>query len=153
MGEVKTICVNRRARREYHVEETVEAGLVLLGSEVKSLRDGTASLKDAYAQLRDGEAWLVGAHISPYRHANRNNHEPLRERKLLLHAREIRRLASKVHERGYTLIALKLYFRGARIKVELGLAKGKKLHDKRADMRKRDADREMERALRRGRYE
>jgi SsrA-binding protein len=151
--EPRIICVNRKARREYHVEETVEAGLVLLGSEVKSLRAGGANLSDGYAQLRGNEAFLVGVHIAPYKQANRNNHEPLRERKLLMHARELRRLAGKVHERGYALIPLRLYFMGARVKVELGLAKGKKLHDKRADLRRREADREMERAMRRGRYE
>jgi SsrA-binding protein len=153
VGEIRTICVNRKARREYHIEETLEAGLVLLGSEVKSLRDGGANLGDAYVQLKGGEAYMISAHIAPYRHANRNNHEPLRERKLLLHAKEIRRLAGKIHERGFTLIPLKLYFSGARVKVELGLAKGKKLYDKRTDLKKREADREMERALRRGRYD
>jgi len=153
MSELRTICVNRKARREYHVEDTLEAGLVLVGSEVKSCRKGSVNLSDSYVALRGGEAFLVGTHIAPYTQANRNNHEPRRERKLLLHAREIGRLASKVHERGYTVIPLRMYFKGARVKVELGLAKGKKLHDKRSDIRKREADREMERAIRRGRYE
>jgi len=146
---IRPICANRKARREYEIGEVIEAGLVLLGSEVKSLRDGGAHLNDAYVQFREGEAYLVGAHIAPYRHANRLNHEPRRERKLLLHARELRRLHSKVAERGLTLIPLRMYFVGARAKVELGLAKGKKLHDKRADIRKREADRDMERAIRR----
>ncbi len=153
MSEIRPICTNRRTRREYDVEETLEAGIVLRGSEVKSLRDGGANLGDAYVQIRAGEAFLVGAHIAPYRHGNRNNHQPLRERKLLLHAREIRRLTGKVAERGYTLIPLRLYFRGARVKVELGLARGKKLHDKRSDLRRREADRDIERAMRRGQRE
>jgi len=146
---IRPICTNRKARHEYEIGEVIEAGLVLLGSEVKSLRDGGAHLNDAYVQFRNSEAFLVSAHIAPYRHANRQNHEPLRERKLLLHAREARRLQSKVAERGLTLIPLRLYFVGARAKVELGLARGKKLHDKRADIRKREADRDMERAIRR----
>ena len=149
MTSIRPICTNRKARREYEIGEVVEAGLVLRGSEVKSLRDGGAHLNDAYVQFRDGEAFLVSAHIAPYRHANRLNHEPLRERKLLLHARELSRLQSKVAERGLTLIPLRMYFCGARAKVELGLARGKKLHDKRADIRKREADRDMERAIRR----
>ena len=149
MNSIRPICTNRKARHEYEIREVIEAGLVLRGSEVKSLRDGGAHLNDAYVQFRDGEAYLVGAHIAPYRHANRLNHEPLRERKLLLHAREMHRLQSKVAERGLTLIPLRMYFNGARAKVELGLARGKKLHDKRADIRKREADRDMERAIRR----
>lgn len=149
MNSIRPICTNRKARHEYEIGEVIEAGLVLRGSEVKSLRDGGAHLNDAYVQFRDGEAYLVGAHIAPYRHANRLNHEPLRERKLLLHAREMHRLQSKVAERGLTLIPLRMYFNGARAKVELGLARGKKLHDKRADIRKREADRDMERAIRR----
>ena len=148
MTSIRPICTNRKARHEYEIQETIEAGLALLGSEVKSLRAGGAHLNDAYVQFRDGEAYLVSAHIAPYRHANRQNHEPLRERKLLMHAREIGRLQSKVAERGLTLIPLRMYFAGARAKVELGLARGKKLHDKRADIRKREADRDMERAIR-----
>jgi len=149
LSEIRTICKNRKARHEYHIEDTLEAGLSLLGSEVKSLRAGGANLTDAYVQLKKGEAFLVSAHIAPYAHANRANHEPRRERKLLLHAREIGRLSIKVNEKGFTLIPLMLYFKGARVKVEIGLAKGKKLHDKRTDIRKREADRDMERALRR----
>ena len=149
MTEIRTICTNRKARREYHVEETLEAGLVLWGSEVKSLRAGSVNLADAYVQFRDGEAFLVGAHFAPYAHANRYNHPPRRDRKLLLHARELRRLMGKVAERGFSLIPLSLYFKGSRAKVELALARGKKLYDRRQDIRRREADREMERALRR----
>jgi len=149
LSHVRTICVNRKARRDYTIDETTEAGLVLLGSEVKSLRAGTANLVDSYVQFRSGEAYLVGAHIAPYSHANRANHNPRRDRKLLLHGREIRRLMGKVRERGFTLIPLQLYFRGARVKVELGLARGKRLHDRRADIRRREADRDVQRALRR----
>ena len=122
---------------------------MLLGSEVKALRAGTANLGDSYVQFRGGAPYLVGAHFAQYSHANRANHDPHRDRKLLLHAREIRRLMGKVNERGYTLIPLQLYFRGARAKVELGLARGKKLYDRRNDIRRREADRDMERALRR----
>lgn len=149
MSDIRIICVNRKARRDFTIAETTEAGLVLLGSEVKSLRAGTANLGDSYVQFRDGEPYLVGAHFAQYSHANRANHDPRRDRKLLLHAREIRRLMAKVNERGYTLIPLQLYFRGARAKVELGLARGKKLYDRRADIRRREADRDIERALRR----
>ncbi len=149
MAAIRPICENRRARREYEVDETLEAGLVLEGSEVKSLRAGTANLADAYVQFRNGEAFLVGVHIAPYTQANRLNHEPRRERKLLLHAREIRKLGQRVAERGYTVIPLKMYFLGARAKVQLGLARGKKLYDRRADLRKREDERDMARALRR----
>jgi len=151
LTDIRTISVNRKARREYDVEETVEAGLVLVGSEVKSLRAGTVDIGDAYVQFRGGEAFLIGCHISPYTEANRLNHDPLRERKLLLRARQIKRLMGKVTERGYSLIPMHLYFRGAHAKVELGLGKGKKLHDRRADIRRKEADRDMERALRRAR--
>jgi len=149
MATNRPICENRRARREYEVDDTFEAGLVLEGSEVKSLRAGTANLADSYVQFRDGEAFLVGAHIAHYAPANRLNHDPRRERKLLLHAREIRRLAQRVAERGYTVIPLKMYFSGARAKVQLGLARGKKQRDRRADIRKREDERDMARALRR----
>ncbi|MFQ5514674.1 MAG: SsrA-binding protein SmpB [Myxococcota bacterium] len=145
----KSVCSNRRARREYHIEDTVEAGLVLQGSEVKSLRAGRANLKDAYARVRDREIYLVKAHIAPYEQANRENHEPERDRKLLLHRREIDRLRVKVRERGYTLVPLELYFRAGRAKVTLALARGKKHYDKREAVAKRDADRRMARVLRR----
>jgi SsrA-binding protein len=143
----KIICVNRQARHNYFIDETYEAGLVLVGSEVKSLRDGKANLVDSYGQIRHGEAFLINAHISPYAGANQFNHEPTRTRKLLLHAREIERLTGKTKERGLTLIPLKLYFKDGRAKVELGLARGKKLYDKRETLRRKVAQREVERSL------
>jgi len=146
--EEKTVCVNRKARHDYFIEESCEAGLVLTGSEVKSLREGKANLMDSYARFLKGEAFLVNAHISSYPAANRFNHEPTRSRKLLLHQGEIQRLAGKVKERGLTLIPLRLYFsRHGRAKVELGLARGKKLYDKRETLRRRAAEREVERSL------
>ena len=146
-SEEKDICVNRRARHDYFIEETYEAGLVLQGSEVKSLRDGKANLQDSYARIDKGEVFLVNAHISPYFAANRFNHDPTRKRKLLLHGQQIRRLTGKVKERGLTLIPLRLYFKNGRAKVELGLARGKKMYDKRETLRKRAAEREVERSL------
>ena len=143
----KLIVDNRRARHDYHLLERIEAGLVLTGTEVKSLRDGRASLQQAYADVRDGEAWLVGAHISVYDQGNIANHDPDRDRKLLLHRREVDSLGAKVRERGLTLVPTKLYFRDGRVKVELALARGKELRDKRRDLAKRDASREMERAF------
>jgi SsrA-binding protein len=143
----KLIVDNRRARHDYHFVEKVEAGLVLTGTEVKSLRDGRASLQQAYAEVRDDEAWLVGAHISVYDAGNIANHDPDRERKLLLHRREVDTLAAKVRERGLTLVPTRLYFRNGRAKVELALARGKEQRDKRRDLVKREADRDMERAL------
>ena len=139
--------MNRQARHNYFIDETYEAGLVLVGSEVKSLRDGKANLVDSYAQIRQGEAFLINAHISPYAGANQFNHEPTRIRKLLLHGREIERLTGKTKERGLTLIPLKLYFKDGRAKVELGLARGKKLYDKRDTLRRKAAQREVERSL------
>jgi SsrA-binding protein len=144
----KTVCVNRQARHNYFIDETYEAGLVLLGSEVKSLRDGKANLVDSYARIQKGEAFLVNSHISPYAAANQFNHEPTRTRKLLLNAREIERLTGKTKERGLTLIPLKIYFKNGRAKVELGLARGKKLYDKRETLRRKVAQREVERSLR-----
>jgi SsrA-binding protein len=146
-AEEKAVCVNRKARHDYFIEETYEAGLVLRGSEVKSLREGKANLKDSYARILKGEAFLLNAHISPYPAANQFNHEPTRNRKLLLHKQEIRRLTGKVMERGLTLIPLKLYFKNGRAKVELGLARGKKLYDKRETLRRKVAQREIERSL------
>ena len=146
---VHTACTNKKARRDYHIEETIEAGIVLRGSEVKSLRDGRASLTDAYAQVDGGEVWLSGLHISPYSHTRMEDQDPDRARKLLLHAQEIRRLAVKLQQRGYTLVPLRIYFRRGYAKVELGLGRGKKFYDKREDIKKADAKREMERALRR----
>jgi SsrA-binding protein len=146
-SDEKLVCVNRQARHNYFIDETYEAGLVLVGSEVKSLRDGKANLVDSYAQIRHGEAFLINAHISPYAGANQFNHEPTRTRKLLLHGREIERLTGKTKERGLTLIPLKLYFKGGRAKIELGLARGKKLYDKRETLRRKVAEREVERSL------
>ncbi|HXG14895.1 MAG TPA: SsrA-binding protein SmpB [Calidithermus sp.] len=147
----RTVATNRRARHEYEILETVEAGLVLRGTEVKALRQGQVNFKDAYATVRNGEAWLLGCHISPYSHGSDANHDPERDRKLLLHRREISRLAGKVAERGLTLIPLRIYFKGGRAKLELGLARGRKLHDKRSALRERELRRELDRALRAGR--
>ena len=141
------IAVNRRARHDYHIDESYEAGIVLLGSEVKSLRAGKANLKDSYARIENGEMWLLNVHISPYAAASQFGHEPTRKRKLLLHAREIERLHGKVKERGFTLIPLRLYFKDGRAKVEIGLARGKKLYDKRESIREREMRREVDRAM------
>jgi SsrA-binding protein len=146
-SEEKTVCVNRKARHDYFIEETYEAGLVLTGSEVKSLREGRANLKDSYARFIRGEAFLVNSHISPYPASHQFNHEPTRSRKLLLHKHELERLTGKVQEKGLTLIPLKLYFKNGRAKVELGLARGKKLYDKREVLKRKDARREVERSL------
>jgi SsrA-binding protein len=144
MGE-KLICQNRKAWHEYFIEDRFEAGMVLLGTEVKSLRDGKASLGDSYAKIKEGEIFLVDAHINPYGHGNRFNHDPLRPRKLLLHKTEIRRLIGKIQEKGFTLIPLRLYFSDGKAKVELGLAKGKKLFDKRETLKRKAVERDMER--------
>ena len=144
MGE-KLICQNKKAWHNYFIEDKYEAGIALLGTEVKSLRDGKANLGDSYAKIQKGEVFLVDAHISAYRFGNRFNHDPLRSRKLLLHRREIRRLIGKVQEKGLTLIPLRLYFSDGRAKVELGLAKGKKLFDKRENLKRKTMEREMER--------
>ena len=146
-GERKLVATNRKARFEYEILEKVEAGIALLGPEVKSLRAGNASLAEAWAVVRRGEVFLVGAHVSPYAQASRENPDPRRERKLLLHRAEITRLAGKVAERGLTLVPLSLYFQDGRAKVELALARGKERIDKRRDLAKRDADRQIERAL------
>jgi SsrA-binding protein len=143
----KLIAENRKARHEYHLLERVEAGLVLSGSEVKSLRAGQAQLQRAFADIRDGEVWLVGAHISPYEQASADSHDPDRDRKLLLHRREIDSLRGKVQERGFTLVPTRLYFKDGRAKVELALAKGKDVRDRRREISKRESDRQIERAL------
>ena len=143
----KLVADNRRARHDYHLLERLEAGLVLTGTEVKSLRGGRASLQQAYADVRDGEAWLVGAHIPTYEPGNIANHDPDRDRKLLLHRRELASLAGKVRERGLTLVPTRLYFKDGRAKVELALARGKEQRDKRRDIARREADRQIERAL------
>jgi SsrA-binding protein len=148
---IKRVAQNRTARRDYDIQETYEAGLVLQGTEVKALREGRVNIKDGYARIRNGELFLEDVHISPYAYGNRLNHEPLRERKLLMRRREINRLIGKVHERGYTLIPLDIHFARGRAKVELALAKGKKLHDKRETLRRRDMEKELERAYTRNR--
>jgi SsrA-binding protein len=143
----KNITVNRKARHEYSILQTYEAGIVLLGTEVKSLREGKANLVDSYASLEKGEVWLNNAHISEYRQGNINNHDPVRARKLLLNRNEIRKLIGKVKEKGLTLIPLRLYFKKGKVKVELALAKGKKVYDKRASIAKRDFKRDQERRI------
>jgi SsrA-binding protein len=147
----RDVTVNRKARHDFLIEETLEAGLVLAGSEVKALREGKANLKDSYGRLENGEVFLHNAHISPYGPASQFGHEPTRARKLLLHREEIRRLTGKIKERGLTLVPLRLYFKNGRAKVELALARGKKRHDKRDAIREREVRREMERAVRAGR--
>jgi SsrA-binding protein len=147
MSERKIICVNKKASHSYFVEDRFEAGLVLSGTEVKSLRSGKANLKESYAKVRGNEIFLHSCHISPYSHGHQLNHDPIRPRKLLLHKREIKKLLGKVAERGYTLVPLKLYFTRGIAKVEIGLAKGKKTHDKRHSLKERDDKREMERAF------
>ena len=142
----KTIAVNRRARHEYAVDETLEAGLVLSGTEIKSIRAGRVSLAEAYARIEHGEAWLIGAHIAPYEQGNRNNHEPTRTRKLLMHRDQIAELVGRTQAKGYTLVPLKLYIRNGMAKLELGVARGKKAHDKRRTIAERDMRRELERA-------
>lgn len=143
-AEKKTIATNKAAFRDYEISERYEAGVVLTGSEVKSLRDGRVNFGDAYALVRDEEVFLVALHISPYPYATHFNHEPLRERKLLLHRQEIHKLNVKTRERGFTLVPLTIYFSKGRVKVELGLAKGRKAHDKREVIRERDIRRDME---------
>ena len=147
----KVVARNRRARHDYHIEDTYEAGLVLTGTEVKSLRLGRASLADGFAQISDGEAWLHNVHIPMYVQGTWTNHTPRRVRKLLLHKSEIERLVSKTTEQGLTLVPLELYFKDGNVKVEIAVARGKRTYDKRQDLAKRDAAREMDRALRRRR--
>jgi len=144
----RPICENRRARHDYHVLDTLEAGVALAGSEVKSLRNGKGSLIDAYVRFHDGEAWLMNAHIAPYEQANRQNHEPRRRRKLLLHGSEIHRWHRKVREGGLTSVPLRMYFKGSIVKLEIALVRGKQTHDKRAALRDKQDQREMRRALR-----
>jgi SsrA-binding protein len=144
---VRTIATNRRAYHDYFIEETYEAGIALTGSEIKSIRAGRVSLRESYAQVKEGEVWLLDCHIAPYEHAYRGGHNPRRPRKLLLRRREIARLAGKVQRKGYTLVPLRLYLKGKWAKVEIALARGKKLHDKRRAIREREVRREIERAL------
>ena len=143
----KLIASNRKAFHEYHVLDKLEAGIALTGTEVKSLRDGAVNLKDSYITVKDGEAFLLGAHISPYSHGNLQNHEPERTRKLLLHRREIEKLQSQVTEKGLTVVPLRLYFKGGRVKAEIGVVRGKKLYDKRETEKRREADREAAAAM------
>ncbi|GFE60923.1 SsrA-binding protein [Geobacter sp. AOG2] len=146
MGE-KLICNNKKAYHEYFIEEKLEAGVVLQGTEVKSLRCGNVNLTDSFMLIREGEAFLHNLHIAPYDFGNRANHQPDRQRKLLLHRKEITRLYGRVREQGYSVIPLRLYFKDGLVKVEIGLAKGKKLYDKREDLKKKDTQREMSQAL------
>lgn len=145
---IRTIAQNRKAFHDYFVEEKIECGIALFGTEVKSIRQGKVNLKESWAQIRKGEVWVEGMHISPYEQGNIFNRDPLRAKKLLLHRKEIRKLDSLVMRQGYTLIPLELYFRDGRVKVELGLCKGKQLHDKRDSMARKDSEREIQRALR-----
>lgn len=142
----RTLATNRAARHQFHLLERFEAGLVLAGTEVKSIRAGKINLKEAYARVRDGELFLFNAHVSPYEQGNRANHEPLRPRKLLLHAKEILKLERETTRGGMTLVALRVYLKRGRVKLELALARGKKLHDKREASRRREMDREIDRA-------
>ncbi len=148
----KVVCTNRTAFRDFHIEEKFEAGLELRGSEVKSLRAGQASLKESFGMVRDEEVFLINSYIAPYEGANIFNHQPKRERKLLMHRREINRLIAKSQAKGYTLVPLKIYFSKKYAKLELGLGKGKKNIDKREDIKRKDAEREMERAIKNKRY-
>jgi len=144
---VKVAAENRKARHDYFIDEKYEAGIALTGTEVKSIRAGRASLRDSYAEVLDGEAFLNNMHISPYEKGSCFNHDPKRRRRLLLHKREIKRLLGMTTQKGYTLIPLRLYFKKGKVKVEIGLARGKKLYDKRRDLARRDAQREIARAL------
>lgn len=144
---MKIVCQNRKAYHDYSIEETAEAGIQLLGTEVKSLRDGKANLKDSYVLIKDSEVFLFNCHISPYSHGNIMNHEPLRTRKLLLHKKETERLKGKMQQKGYTLIPLKIYFKGPYAKVEIGLAKGKRVYEKREAIKEREAKRAIEKAM------
>ncbi|CCQ97978.1 tmRNA-binding protein [[Clostridium] ultunense Esp] len=144
----KVVAQNKKARHDYFIEDTFEAGIVLAGTEVKSIRRGKVNLKDSFARIKDGEAFLMNMHISPYEQGNRYNQDPLRTRKLLLRKKEIFRLMGLTKEKGYSLIPLELYFKGGFAKIELALAKGKKLYDKRESMKERDSKREIERVFR-----
>lgn len=147
----KIVCKNPKANRDFFLEEKYETGIELKGSEVKSLRDSKASIKESFAMLREGEVFLINSYIAPYEGANRFNHEPTRERKLLLHKREIERLIGKTRIRGYTLIPVRIYFKNGRAKIELALAKGKKDYDKREHIKRREAQREMDKAFKKSR--
>ena len=143
----KIICQNKLARRNYFIDDTYEAGIVLAGTEVKALREGRGNMKDSYAQVKNGEVFVYDMHISPYSHGNRSNHISLRVRKLLLHKREIKKLYGKSNEKGLTLVPLKMYFKNGKVKLEIGVGKGKKLYDKREDIRRRDDMRDAQRDM------
>jgi len=145
--EVKQVATNRKAYHDYFLEDTYEAGIVLTGTEIKSVRAARVNLRDGFVQLRNGEAWLVNVHISPYDFGNRENHEPRRERKLLLHRQEIRKLQGKVAERGWTIVPLRMYLKNGRAKVEIALVRGKRLYDKKDAIAERDANRDLRRAI------
>jgi SsrA-binding protein len=149
-GEVKPVATNRKALHDYFVEDSYEAGIALTGTEIKSVRAGRVNLRDGFVQIRNGEAWLVNVHISPYDFGNRENHEPRRERRLLLHRTEIRKLQSKVAERGWTVVPLSMYVKGGRAKLEIALVRGKRLYDKKDAVAERDAEREMQRVSKGG---
>lgn len=151
--EIKIIATNRKARHNFFIEDPLEAGLSLRGTEIKSIRAGQVSLKEAYIEVNGSEAWLVNAHIAPYESAAQFNHEPRRRRKLLLHKREISRLFDRVRQKGYTVVPLRLYLKRGRAKLEIALARGKRKYDKRAEISKRDAARDIERAMARRRRE
>ncbi|RUA17099.1 MAG: SsrA-binding protein [Clostridia bacterium] len=144
---IKIIATNRKARHEYEIIETAEAGIALTGTEIKSIRERQVSLKEGFATIKGGEVWLMDVHIAPYKHGHRDNHDPRRPRKLLLHRNEINRLEGKLTEKGWTLIPLKMYLKNNRAKVEIGLARGKKKYDKRKAIAERDAQRDIERAM------
>ncbi|MCS7220395.1 MAG: SsrA-binding protein SmpB [Anaerolineae bacterium] len=144
---IKTIATNRKAYHDYEVVDTLEAGIVLTGTEIKSIREGRVNLRDGFAIIRGGEVWLLNVHIAPYPGGNRQNHEPRRERKLLLHRREINRLAGRVQEKGWTLVPLRLYLKDNKAKIELGLVRGKREYDKREAIAKREAEREVQREM------
>ena len=144
---IKIIAKNRKAYHDYHIEETFEAGISLVGTEVKSLREGKANLKESYVIIKNDEAFLFGCHISPYSHGNLQNHEPVRTRKLLLHRKEINKLWGNISQKGLALVPLKLYFKGGKAKLEIGLAKGKKQYEKRETIKEREANREIERHM------
>jgi len=144
---VKVVCQNRKAFHDYSIEDTLEAGIALSGTEVKSLREGKANLKDSYVLVKGQEVFLLNCHISPYSHGNIMNHDPVRTRKLLLHRKEIERMSGKAAAKGYTLIPLKIYFKASFAKVEIGLAKGKRLFEKRDSIKEREAKREIEKAM------
>lgn len=149
MPEIKQVATNRKAYHDYFIQDTVEAGIVLTGTEIKSVRAGQVSLRESYVQIKRGEAWLVDAHIAPYAAGSRENPDPRRERKLLLHRREIARLSSVVQEKGLTIVPVRMYLKDGRAKVEIAVARGKKLYDKRDAIARREADRAIQREMRR----